>query len=282
MTKYQHLKETITTGLGTEGSLLIPKTIAANLIIEKDRKTLDRVLAAQFYGPSTIRGSSIDVGLEDTGVAEVNVVGEGGPVPLTNDTYSSTNIKPLKYGGRPLITREMVEDSMFPLIEHNIRKVGRRLAENETGLILTQLDGATNVVAGGAAITYQNLTRAQQYLRDNDYEPTDLLVGPEFFKDLTDIDTFVEANKWGGVTTNQTGALARVLGMNIHLFSANIGTTTSGYIIDRNEAYAIAEKRPVSIERYDDKVHDLMGVVATQRIAVKLLRDTAVARITSS
>lgn len=279
----QTLRELLTTSVGAEGTLLIPRKILDTLISSVDRKRIDRSLAMQVVGPDGVPGSSLDVDLVDENTSQVTRVAEGAPVPIYTATYSNINIKPAKYGSRPLITKEMIEDSKFDLIESNIKEAGRKLADNESTLIIAQLDTAANSVSGGANITIANLTRGMQYLEDNDYEPTDLVVGPEVANDLRNIDTFVEADKTGGGTTPSSRLIGTIFGMAVHEVSPNAGiTSTSSYVLDRNHAYMVVEKRPPTVERYDDSTHDLTGVVITQRLAVSAIRTKAIAKITTS
>jgi N4-gp56 family major capsid protein len=192
------------------------------------------------------------------------------------------NVKPVKYGVRPLITKEMQEDGKWDLMQHNIKTAGQEMAENLDSLVFTALAGADNTVTGGAAITVANITRAMQYLEDVDYTPTDLIIGPEVANDLRNIDTFVEAQKLGSREMLTSGFIGTIFGMNVHVESANICNSKYAYVIDKNQAFVIAEKRPVTIERYDDATHDLSGAVVTQRVAVKALRTAATCIITTS
>lgn len=277
------IRELFSRDFGTEGSLLIPKKILDTLIESVDRRRIPRELSMAVFGPEEVPGSSLDIDLVDENTSQVTKIAEGAPVPIFYATYSSVNVKPAKYGNRPLITKEMMEDSKFGLIESNIKEAGRKLADNETTLIIAQLDTAANTVAGGAATTIANITRAIQYLEDNDYTATDYIVGPEVADDLRNIDTFVEANKTGGDTTPSSRLIGTIYGMQVHLVSPNAGiTTTSSYVIDRSHAYVIVEKRPVTIERYDDEAADLTGVVITTRVAVAAIRTKAIAKITTS
>lgn len=277
------IKELLTRNAGTEGSKIIPKKILAELIAAVEKKRIGRSLAARYIGPEAIPGSSIDINLEDPDSMVVVRVAEGAAVPLDTFTISSFNMKPVKYGVRPAITKEMMEDSQFELLALNVSRAGVELAENEDALIITDaLDNAGNTVSGGANITIANITRAMQYLEDNDYTPTDLLVGPEVANDLRNIDTFVEADKLGSREAFTNGLIGRIFGMDVKVFSANIGTTTSAYCIDRSHAFVITEKRPVTINEYDDVTHDLSGVVLTQRIKIRHLRANAIAKITTT
>ena len=283
MAEMRYIQELLNTGKGTEGSLLIPKKIYATLITEVQKSLIPRELAALYFGPDQIPGSSIDINLQTADTSDVRVIGEGGEIPLTEFDLTSTNLKPVKYGAAIRITRELLEDSMFNLLEKNVEIVGRRFAENENSLVITALDGAGNTVSGGAAITIANIARAIQYLDDADYTATDFIIGMEVLADLRQIDTFVEANKVGNRDMLGTGFLGNIYGLNVIKVSTNAGmTTTSSYVLDRRQAYAIAEKRPISIENFELPIYDMSAAAITQRITAKILRSSAVAKITTS
>lgn len=278
-----YIQELLQTSAGTEGSLLIVKKIHDQLIMEVDKALIPRSEAALFAGPGMIPGSSLDINLEAEDAMDVRLVGEGAEIPLDNDEYSNVNSKPLKYGVAIRITRELMEDSKWPLLQLNVRKAGKRFAENETSLIVTALDGAANTVTGGSAITIANITRAMQYLEDADYEPTSFLVGNEVVNDLRNIDTFVEADKAGNNEMISRGFLGTIFGMNVMRASPNAGLTkTSSYVFDKTQAYAITEKRPITVENFMLPQFDMSGAAVTQRITATLLRSNAVAKITTS
>lgn len=283
MTEYKYVKELLSTGLGTEGSLLIPRKIYDTLIIESAKFLIPRSEAAIYLGPADIPGSSVDINREVENKMDVRLVAEGASIPIDQSEYDNLNVKPKKYGVAIRITRELLEDGKFNLLQHNISVAGRRFAENENALVITALDGADNTVAGGAAVTIANLTRAMQYLEDADKNPTTLAVGFEVLNDLRNIDTFVEYNKVGNVEMLTRGFLGNVYGMNVLKVSTNAGmTSTSAYVFDKAYAYVIAEKRPMTIENFELPVYDLSAASITQRIAVSALRTNAICKITSS
>lgn len=272
----------LTRSVATEGSLLIPKTIYNTLIEAVEKKLLGRDLAAIYIGPGGIPGSSVDVDLVTADSLTVFRVAEGAAIPIDTPDYSTTNIKPLKYAVRPLITKEMMEDSKFDLMAHALKHAGREIAENENELIEAVLNTGTNTVSGGAAITMANISRAMQYLEDSDFTPTDMVVGPEVANDLRNIDTFVEAQKFGSAEMLSNGFIGSIFGMRVHVVSGAIYTSTYAWVFDRNQAFAIVEKRPVTVERYNDLTRDMVGAVVTQRITMKALRADAMAIITTS
>ena len=275
------IQELVTTGAGTEGSLLIQKTIASNIVEAVEHKRIGRQLAAMYFGPGDIQGSSIDVDTEDeTSQLKVQLIAEGAPVPLSAVSFSSSNLKPKKYGARILVTREMLEDGKWNLLDYNVAKTGREIADNEDTLIIAALDQANETVSGGAAITIANITAAMQNLEENKYTPTDLLVGVEVANDLRNIDTFVEADKSGSTTALTAGLIGTVFGMRV--FMATTITATSAYVLDRNHAFMVAEKRPPTLKTYSEDVYDIEGATVTQRITVSVLRSKAISKITTS
>ena len=281
--EYKFLKEALTLGTGTEGSLLVPRKIYPTLIDESLKLLIPRECAAMYVGPAQIPASSIDLNRLVENKLKVRLVAEGAEVPLDQTEYNNLNVKPKKYGVAVRITRELIEDAMFNLLENNIKIAGRRFAENENSLVITALDLAANTVAGGAAITIANITRAIQYLEDNDKVATDFIVGFEVLNDLRNIDTFVEYQKVGNTEMLSRGYAGTIYGANVVRVSTNAGiTATTSYVIDRNWAYVIVEKRPITIENFELPTFDTTGVVLTQRIDVQPLRTVAIAKITTS
>ena len=282
----KYVQELLNTGVGTEGQLLIPRKIHDVLIEESQKALIPRSEAAIYVGPGMIPGSSYDIDLESENHVKVRLVAEGAEIFLDNDEYTSINVKPKKYGIGIRITREMQEDAKWPLLERNIRKAGVKFAENETALIITALDGAANTVSGGAAITIANITRAMQYLEDADKSPTTIFVGNEVLNDLRNIDTFVEAQKVGNTDMLSKGFLGTIYGLNVIRFSTNAAPTTTyakyAYVTDKANAYAIVEKRPVTVENFTLPDFDMSGASVTQRIAVSVLRSNAIAKITTA
>jgi len=283
---FEKISEYISTEDGTAGTKLIPKLIMPTLIEEVDKTLIPREMAAMVFGPGQIQGSQFTVNLEtENSLNDLTVVAEGAEIPLDNLEFSTVTFTPVKYGVAVRITREMMEDSQFELLQRNIRAIGKQFAENETNLICGQLDTAGATTAGGAAVTIANITESMFDVEDNDYSPTDYLLGNEQVNDLRNIDTFVEANKAGNTEMLQRGFIGTIYGLNVARYSTNAGTNcvaTSGYIFDRSQAYAIAIKRDITVENFDLPTYDMQGASVTQRIDVKALRANAISKITSS
>ncbi|MHA1690097.1 MAG: phage major capsid protein [Candidatus Heimdallarchaeaceae archaeon] len=286
MAELKYVKELLSTDIATEGSLLVVKKIYDKLVEEVEKDLIPRSEAALVIGPSSIPGSSIDINVEDVNTLKVREIAEGADITTDNQSYSTINIRPKKYGVGIRITREMLEDAKWNLLERNIKIAAKRFAENETKLIIQQLDTAASVNSGGATLTIGDITQGMLDLEDHDYTPTTMLVGKEVLHDLRNIDTFVEADKLGTREMLSRGFVGRIFGMNVLTFSTNAAPSTTYskymYIFDKNEAYYIVEKRPISIERFDLPNNDMSAAVITQRIAVKAIRTNAISKTTTS
>lgn len=279
------INEYISRADGIAGQLLIPQLILPTIIEEVEKNLIPREMAAFVIGPGEFQGSTMYKNLETPDTMDVRQVSEGAEVPLDNIDYESVSFTPVKYGVAIRITREMIEDSQFDLKSPNIKTAGKRFAENETNLILVQLDTANATTAGGAAVTIANIAESIFDVRSNDFRATDYLLGEEQYSDLMNIDTFVEADKAGNTSFMSTGQVGTIFGLNVTTFSANAGAAavaTSGYIFDRTQAYAIALARDITMEAITLPTFDMEGAVLTQRIDVQALRTRAISKITTT
>lgn len=281
---FSKISEYITTGDGSAGTLLIPKLIMPPLIEAVNKALLPREMAAMVK--TGFEGASFSVNLVTPTSNKVNIVAEGAEIPVGAIDFSAITFTPRKYGVSIRITREMMEDSQFDILQNNLKEVGKRFAENETSLILTALDGAANTVTGGAALTIANISTAILNIHNNDYEPTDMIIGFEVLNDLQNIDTFVEADKAGNTEMMNRGFIGTIFGMKVAKFSTNAAPSTTyakyAYVFDRSQAYGIAIKRDVTVENFTKPDYDMEGAAITQRIDVQLLRSTAVCNITTT
>ena len=279
------ISEYLSTGKGTAGTLLIPKLILGTLIDEVDKTLLPRELAG--FVQNGWEGSTFNLNLEDPNTMDVREVGEGAEIPLDAGDYVNVEFNPKKYGVAIRITRELMEDSQFEILQRQIRLAGKRFAEKENELIIDALvAGAGNTVAGGAQVTISNITESMFNLEQEDYTPTDLIVGNEFLSDLRNIDTFVEANKVGNTEMLTRGFLGNIYGMNVVRFSTTAVSSSTyakyGFTIDRQQAYGLGIKRDLTMENFDLPTFDMQGAALTWRFDVQVLRSKAIGLITTS
>jgi HK97 family phage major capsid protein len=283
MGKY-NLKEILTTA-STSGGNLIPSYLYDTVFESVRDELVCRPKAAMVI--TTIPGSSVDIDTTDRNSISVQEVAEGAEIPIDVQAYSTFNLKPKKYAVRPLITKEMIEDSKYDVIDLNLREAGYQMARNEDNIVFATLTtgaaAASHTITGSTAITIANITEAISDLEIDGYKADTMYVSPQIACDIRNIDTFVEADKLGSTEMREKGFIGKIYGMSV-IENAHVSqsTTYDCYIIDSRYAFVIAEKRPVTIENYDDKTRDMSGIVVTQRINTRYLFKEAIAHITTT
>jgi Phage capsid family. len=179
----------------------------------------------------------------------------------------------------------MLEDGIIDLISYHAELAGYEFADNEESLIVAQLDAAatasSNTVANSnATLPLSDITASMQQLEEKNYMPTHMIVGVEVVNDLRNLDIFNEAHKTGGPSAMNQRMVGMIYGMKV-IMSNNVSAKLA-YIIDRNHAFFIAEKRPITVERYADYARDSSFIAVTQRLAVQYFRAEATSEITTT
>jgi hypothetical protein len=262
---------------------MIPSQIYGTVIEAVRDKLIGTQLLALRIGSDGIPGSSIDVVTQDVNSMTVSTLAEGQEVPISLEAVSTFNMAPVKYGLRPLITKEMVEDNKWDIIQRNLTEAGYAMARKLDSLILAQIEAgdssASHTVTGGAAITLANIVTGIYNLEYDGYMATDLIVSSAVAQDIRQINTFVEADK-AGVTNPSKSLIGVIYGMRV--WQTNMVTANYAYIIDKDHALVLAEKRPITVEQYNDVTRDLSGVVLTARWKARYLRANACCVITTT
>jgi|TARA_Y100000310_G_scaffold140352_2_gene139791 HK97 family phage major capsid protein len=269
-------------------SFLIPRTLLPEVINAVRKKLVLRGLAARVFGPAAIPGRTLVLPLQAEITANNELdgpqVAEGAEIPITQTEFTSLTLTPVKYGARIGVTKEMMEDGIIDLLSYHAELAGYEFADNEEALIVAALNTASaaagnNVANANATLPITDITEAMQNLEANNYRPSHLICGVEVVNDLRNIDTFVEADK-SGMNDPSKSLVGVIYGMKV-VVSNNV-TATLAYMIDANHAFVIAEKRPLTVERYSDVARDSGFVVITQRLAVSGLRNNATSEITTT
>jgi N4-gp56 family major capsid protein len=264
-----------------------PETIESEIYGTLIDAVKEKLIATNFIalriGKESIPGDSIKIDYVDKDIMVVHEVAEGAEVPFEIGTISTFTLTPKKYGLRPMITKEMQEDGKFDLMEYNLREAGYQLAKFLDSALMAQISAgntaSSHTVSGGAVITPANINTAIYNLEYDGYAATDIICSAEVAMDIRNTDTFVEADK-AGVTNPSQGLIGQIFGMKV--WQTNQVTAKYAYVIDKAHALCFAEKRPITIERYNDVGKDLSGIVITTRWATRYLMANACCVITTS
>lgn len=208
-------------------------------------------------------------------------VAEGAEIPVGTEDYDSVTLTPKKYGVRPLISREMVEDTEWDVIEYQLAEAGRAMADLETETIIGQMisDAGNSVAAGtGGTLAYSDVVNIVKECLIDGYTPDAMAIHPSELADLLKDTAIQKAMEWGGEAVAPSGQIARLLGMQV-LVSTKI-TSGTALVVDSKHAGVLFIRRDITAEDYEDPVKDLAGVAITSRWAYTTLRTEAIGKVT--
>jgi len=277
------LQEVLTTSAESE---LIPSEIYSTLI-ESVREVLVGTQICRRIGPESIPGSSIDIDMTTKDTMLVEDTAETAEFGKGHAAAETFNLKPVKRTVDIQISREMIEDSKFSLVEWQIQEAGYQMAKKMDSRIMTEIkDGAdaaatvAHTTDSGSAMTLANISATMKFIEADGYTVTHMLVDAGATDDLRNMDTFVEADKLGSREAFERGLVGRIFGANvIKTNQAHLAQTTYDYIlmVDAKHALVLAEKRPISIARYNQENKDIVGIAVSARFEVRYLRANACA-----
>jgi hypothetical protein len=228
--------------------------------------------------------NQLRVNYGSTGVYAAEVQ-EGSEIPLYVQAYTPINFNIKKYGARPMITKELVNDGLFDVVAQEIAYAGAAV-ENKINTVTFDSLLANSGAEYDAAETAGNLglpsvASAIGVAKGNGFTPTDLIMSPGFEGHM--LRTYTPATGYypvGGTAT--TGALPKVLGLTPHTLSVTYGggTYTWAYaangnmgalLVDRNRGGAIAMREDLTVEQFDDPIRQLAGMTIHARFAGRFI-----------
>jgi hypothetical protein len=217
-------------------------------------------------------------------------VAEGSKVPIDTQVYSKQDITIKKIGTRPLITNELIEDSLFDIAQLELSKAGARMENKLNRDCLVELcsdQGTTAFSPANAHIEVSDLATARANVEAYNYIPDTILLHPSAEGYLLQDSNLVYASYAGNNTTLTTGKIPKILGLTPKTLSITTGSTSyywdstvsathwNALILDSKATAYLAMRRDLTVEEYDDPIHDIMGIACTMRYGVETIRNTA-------
>jgi len=209
-------------------------------------------------------------------------VAEGAEIPIGTEDYDSITLTPKKYGVRPLISREMVEDAEWDVIEYQLAEAGRAMADLETETIVSQMisDAGNSVAAAtSGTLAYSDVVNVLKECLIDNFSPDILVIHPSELADLLKDTAIQKAVEWGGPAVAPSGKVTTLLGMKV-LVSTKVASGTA-LVVDSKHAGVLFIRRDITAEDYEDPMKDLAGVSVTARRAYATLRAEAIGKITN-
>jgi len=216
-------------------------------------------------------------------------VAEGAKVPIDTQVYTKEDITIDKIGTRPIITNELIEDCLFDIAELELRKSGARM-ENKLNRdclleILTDTTASTtDVDPGGTHLAVTDLAKARADVETNNYMPDTIITHPSAEGYLLQDSNLVYSSYAGQSNTLATGNIPKILGLTPYTTSVTTGSTGhvwggtdaannyNAIILDSKAHTYIAMRRDLTVEEYDDPIHDILGIACTMRYGVSTIQ----------
>lgn len=234
---------------------------------------------------------SVRVVKGETGTYAVDVA-EGAKVPIDTQQYSKQDITIKKIGTRPIITNELVEDCLWDIVQLELSKAGARM-ENKLNrdclkeLLLAATGDITDIDPDGTHLSVTDLAKARADVESQNYMPDTLITHPSAEGYLLQDSNLVYASYYGSSSPLISGKLPRVMGLTPHTLSVTTGYTTdawsgtdasatyNGIVLSAKDCAYIAMRRDLTVEEYNDPIHDILGIACTMRYGVEVIQNKA-------
>lgn len=210
-------------------------------------------------------------------------VAEGAKVPIDTQVYTKADITIKKIGTRPIITNELIEDCLFDIAELELKKAGSRM-ENKLNRdclleLLTDIT-VTDVDPAGSHIEVSDIAKARADVENYNYIPDVMIMHPSAEGYLLQDSNLVYASYAGTAATLNSGKIPKILSLTPYTLSVTTNSTAEYWdstdssnhfncvLFDSKASTYLAMRRDLTVEEYDDPIHDILGIACTMRYGV--------------
>ncbi len=215
-------------------------------------------------------------------------VAEGAEIPIATQDYDKRTFTIEKYGVRPLITNELIEDGLFNIVNLELEKAGKKIENslNQEALSNILENSRQSFDTSGSNQGVKAVAGAMGTLSAANFNADTVIMHPE-------AQTKILLDYTPGTydtTYHQTGTVPSILGLKA--FVCNVVDTSNSYtwdfdqdseigmlVIDSKNSGAVAMKRDITIEKYSDPIRDLTGISVTARFDCERLWPSATCRV---
>lgn len=217
---------------------------------------------------------------------------EAAEIHSRTQNYGSASFAIQKIGTSPRISNEMIEDGMVDVIAEEIRFAGISVMNKAEQICNdTFLEGSGDEHdASGSNLGVKAVISACARLRGNGFMPTDVVMHPE--AEAYCLLDLAPSSNFGGQGVIGNGLMPPgYLGLKWHT-SAVADVTGGSYtwdydsdgdmgmlVVDRNRFGGIAVARPLTVEGFDDPIHDMKNMAVTMRMDAASFVSTAACRV---
>ena len=224
-------------------------------------------------------------------------IAEGSNIDIDVQTYSKQDITIDKWGTRPVITNELIEDCLFDIVDLELKKAGARMENALNRQVLYQMIAgtyavSTNSVDPGASTKMRvaHLAQAIAKVKGQNYMPDILMTHPHAEGSLLEDSNIVYNAYMGSSGPLSTGNIPRLMSLTPYTCTVteqatptwdntDAGSDIQALVFSKADFATICMRRDISIEDYKDPIHDLVGMAITMRFGTDVLQEKAACKI---
>lgn len=276
-----------------ESTSIIQEQVQRTVVAGADKMKIIRDIGCQWYNTSS---NSLRVPL---GEAQINaaVVSEAAEIKDRTQDYGFRDFPIIKYGVKPRISYEMMEDGLVDVVAEELFFAGAAI-ENKLNFdgIAEMVSHAGNVnayVAGRTSATEGNgllaakATKAE--IRADGFYADTFIMCSELEADIMSNVGIAYAANQGTNTVVASGKLPTTLyGMKTFVTDNQTAGTSwdydadndiGGIILEAKRGFGVAMRRDVTVKKFDDIVRELNTITVTMRSACNYLHANAVGKV---
>lgn len=276
-----------------ESTTLIQEQVQRTVVAGAEKFKVIRDAGTAWYN---VTSNALRVPLGET-QRNAAVVPEGAEIKDRTEDYDKRSFDIVKYGVKPRITFEMIEDGLIDVVSEEIFYAGAALENKLNYDALTALaTNAGNVTTQGScgtAGTSLNVLKQGKKLIKG-FFPDTLIIHSDMYADLMLNANLTQAMQAGGAEVIRSGRIPEHL-LGVRVFETDNGSTTvdgtnpwgydsdndvGGILMEARRGCGIAMRRDRTIREFDDIVRELRTITATMRVDVNYLHADAVTACT--
>jgi len=221
-------------------------------------------------------------------------VSEAGAIPIDTEDFTKLDVKIKKYGTRPLITQELIDDCLFSIVEEELSWAGRKMENTlnrkclEAFLITTGSLITTNTLnPTGTHISVSDIPLMNAKIKKANFQPNVMILHPTAEGYLLTDSNLAYASYRGNQGMLDSGKVSGFMGLTPFVCTATdrataplwddttAGSDVTCMIFDAQRFARIVMKKDLTINQYEDPIHDLVGISCTMRYGITTINENA-------
>lgn len=274
-----------------------PDFIQTHIWMEIAEQAKKREVGRQLVDMIKPKDNIVQIDIDPDEGATAPTVSPAGEIPMKTEVVSTANITCFKIGTRPVITQEMIEDSLFPAVGRQLRFAGRRIALREDLIIMRQVryntaettytvsdSSLTNNVDTTGTMTDSHMSSGIDKIETDGFDPDTCALHTNLMADIRTEVAFATNAGWtkGASEVMNSGGLKSLWNLNIIATNHGLSATAdhvAGMIMDKSAGVRFALRRDTTVKNYEDPIRDLVGIAVTKRLNAGIINEDSMCSI---